>query len=45
MVVTGKGYGQTNLIALDSQGNLLDEKQIHVEPTRKVLVVQRGSIA
>src|SRR5579863_8158667 len=43
MVVTGKGYGQTNLIALDSQGNLLDEKQIHVEPTRKVLVVQRGN--
>jgi len=43
MVVTGKGYGQTNLIALDAQGNLLDEKQIHVEPTKKVLVVQRGS--
>jgi hypothetical protein len=43
MVVTGKGYGQTNLIALDSQGNLLDEIQIHVQPTRKVLVVQRGS--
>jgi Pilus formation protein N terminal region len=44
MVVTGKGYGQTNLIALDSQGNLLDEIQIHVQPTRKVLVVQRGAI-
>jgi hypothetical protein len=43
MVVTGKGYGQTNLIALDLQGNLLDEKQIHVEPTSKVLVVQRGN--
>jgi hypothetical protein len=43
MVVTGKGYGQTNLIALDAQGNLLDEKQIHVDPTNKVLVVQRGS--
>ena len=42
MVVTGKGYGRTNLIALDAQGNLLDEKQIHVEPTRNVLVVQRG---
>ena len=25
-----------------SQGNLLDEKQIHVEPTSNVLVVQRG---
>jgi Flp pilus assembly secretin CpaC len=42
MVVTGKGYGQTNLIALDADGNLIDEKQIHVEPTNKVLVVQRG---
>ena len=43
MVVTGKGYGQTNLIALDAQGNLIDEIQIHVQPTRKVLVVQRGA--
>ena len=43
MVVTGKGYGRTNLIALDAEGNLIDEKQIHVEPTRNVLVVQRGN--
>jgi hypothetical protein len=43
MVVTGKGYGRTNLIALDAQGNLIDEKEIHVEPTRNVLVVQRGT--
>jgi len=43
MVVTGKGYGRTNLIALDADGNLLDEKQIHVQPTRHVLVVQRGN--
>jgi hypothetical protein len=43
MVVTGKGYGRTNLIALDINGNLLDEKQIHVQPTRNVLVVQRGA--
>ena len=42
MVVTGKGYGQTNLVALDAQGNILDEKQIQVIPTRNVLVVQRG---
>ena len=42
VVVTGKGYGRTNLIALDAQGNLIDEKQIHVEPTHSVLVVQRG---
>ncbi len=43
MVVTGKGYGETNLIALDAQGNIIDEKQIDVEPTRSVLVVQRGN--
>jgi hypothetical protein len=43
MVVTGKGYGRTNLIALDAQGNLLDEKQIRVDPTQNVLVVQRGT--
>ncbi|MDE3177995.1 MAG: pilus assembly protein N-terminal domain-containing protein [Pseudomonadota bacterium] len=43
MVVTGKGYGRTNLIALDADGNLIDEKQIHVEPARHVLVVQRGN--
>jgi len=42
MVVTGKGYGQTNLVAIDAQGNILDEKQIQVIPTRSVLVVQRG---
>jgi hypothetical protein len=42
MVVTGKGYGQTNLIALDDHGNIVDEKQLRVEPGRSVLVVQRG---
>lgn len=42
MVVTGKGYGLTNLIALDVQGNIIDEKNIEVEPAKSVLVVQRG---
>jgi Flp pilus assembly secretin CpaC len=42
MVVTGKGFGETNLIALDAQGNVLDEKTIRVVPTGSVLVVQRG---
>jgi hypothetical protein len=42
MVVTGKGFGDTNLIALDNQGNVLDEKTIRVVPTGSVLVVQRG---
>jgi hypothetical protein len=43
MVVTGKGYGETNMIALDAQGNIIVENQIDVEPTRSVLVVQRGN--
>ena len=42
MVVTGKGYGQTNIIALDNSGNVLDEKMVRVEPTGSLLVVQRG---
>jgi hypothetical protein len=42
MVVTGKGFGETNLIALDAQGNVLDEKLIRVEPTSSAMVVQRG---
>jgi Pilus formation protein N terminal region len=42
MVVTGKGYGETNMIALDGRGNVLEEKLIRVEPSKSVLVVQRG---
>ena len=42
MVVTGKGFGETNLIALDAQGNVLDEKTLRVVPAVGVLVVQRG---
>ena len=42
MVVTGKGFGETNLIAVDAQGNVLDEKTIRVIPTDSTLIVQRG---
>jgi hypothetical protein len=42
MVVTGKGFGDTNLIALDAQGNVLLEKTVRVVPTGTVLIVQRG---
>jgi Flp pilus assembly secretin CpaC len=42
MVVTGKGYGETNLIALDSRGNVLEERVIRVGASKSVLVVQRG---
>ena len=43
MVVTGKGYGQTNLIVLDKSGNLITESTIRVEQaTDSLLIVQRG---
>ena len=43
MVVTGKGFGETNLLALDSKGNVLADQMVRVNPTRSVLVVQRGA--
>lgn len=43
VVITGKSYGATNLIALDSQGLLLAESMVSVQaPTDSVVVVQRG---
>lgn len=43
MVITGKGYGVTNLIALDRGGNLLSEQSIQVQgPSDNVVVVYRG---
>ena len=42
-VVTGKGYGMTNLIALDRSGATLAEKNIVVQGARdRVVVVYRG---
>ena len=43
VVVTGKSYGVTNLIALDSSGSMLAESNVSVgAPSEAVLVVQRG---
>ena len=42
MVLTGKGYGVTNIIALDRAGAVLMEKSVGVEGPRNVLVVYRG---
>jgi Flp pilus assembly secretin CpaC len=43
MVLTGKGYGVTNLIALDRGGSVLAEHTIQVQgPTDGVVVVYRG---
>ncbi len=44
MIVTGKSFGHTNMIALDAAGNIIDEKQIHVQPVKDMLVVQRGMV-
>ena len=43
MVITGKGFGQTNLIAIDGTGSLIEEEQIQVLPAKTVLVLQSGS--
>jgi len=42
VVITGKGYGTTNLIALDRAGNVLMEKSIEVKGPRNVVVLYRG---
>ena len=42
MVLTGKGFGETNLIALDSGGNSLGESTIRVKTGFNGLTVQRG---
>lgn len=43
MVITGKGFGQTNMIAIDGAGSLIEEEQIQVVPAKTVLVLQNGS--
>ena len=42
IVVTGKGYGVTNLVALDRGGQVLTQKVIQVQGPRDNLVVYRG---
>ena len=43
LVVTGKSFGATNLIALDRQGNVLMEKAVRVEGARdRTVTVFRG---
>jgi Flp pilus assembly secretin CpaC len=44
VVVTGKSYGVTNLIALDRDGRTLTENAIEVEGAKdKIVVVYRGT--
>lgn len=42
MIVTGKGFGETNMIALDADGNPVAESNILVVGDPRALVVQRG---
>lgn len=43
VVVTGKGYGSTNMIALDRTGAVLVDRSIQVEgPSDKLVTVFRG---
>ena len=42
MVITGKGYGMTNLIALDRSGAVLMEKSVQVTGPRAVVTVYKG---
>jgi Flp pilus assembly secretin CpaC len=43
LVVTGKGYGATNFIAMDRSGDILVDRLIQVEgPTDQLITVYRG---
>ena len=43
IVVTGKGYGATNFIAMDRAGDILVDRVIQVEgPTDQLVTVYRG---
>ena len=43
VVVTGKGYGATNFIAMDRSGEVLVDRLIQVEgPTDRVVTIYRG---
>jgi Flp pilus assembly secretin CpaC len=43
VVVTGKGYGATNVIAMDRAGTVLMDRTVQVEgPSDKVVTIYRG---
>jgi Flp pilus assembly secretin CpaC len=44
MIITGKGYGSTNVVALDRTGNVLMERPVEVRgPRDGMIVVYRGT--
>jgi Flp pilus assembly secretin CpaC len=42
LILTGKSFGRTNMIALDKKGNSVGESTVIVQPARTGLIVQRG---
>lgn len=42
MILTGKGFGETNLLFLDGGGKVLSEARIRVRESSGLLIVQRG---
>ena len=45
VVVTGKGYGSTNMIALDRTGAVLADRSIQVEGMHRVMATCRFSLS
>ncbi len=43
IILTGKGYGETNLLFLDGRGAILSEALLRVREPSSVMVVQRGA--
>ncbi len=42
VILTGKGFGDTNLLFLDGHGAVLQEARLRVRESPSVMVVQRG---
>jgi len=43
MILTGKGYGTTNLMALDSSGKVLMDRTVRVQAPKAAVFVFRGT--
>ena len=44
VVVTGRSFGETNMIVIDEKGQVIVEKTLRVHPSDRVLVVRRGDM-
>ena len=43
LILTGKAYGETNIVFLDHGGSVLSEARLRVRESAALLVVQRGT--